>query len=949
MTSVISVSNAEELMNALALVKGGDSIVLAPGDYGDLKMGPFDALSGQFASNVTITSADPTMPASFSGLKLTNASNITFDNVVFDHKYSAGDSIWEQPFGMSDSTNITITNSTFDGDVPTGVSSVDDGVGTGYGLFVRGSSNIKLDSNEFHTFRIGITFAETTGIEITNNNIHSMRSDGMNMLEVQNVLIEDNYLHDFEGAIGSGDHRDMIQFWTGYTDAPSTDIIIRGNLLDIGEGDWTQSIFMRNDLVDQGLAGSEMFYQNILIENNTIYNGHLHGITIGETNGLVIRNNSVIQAEGRDGLQEGGIGVPVINLADSSTNVQVVSNIAGGLMGFGDQNDWSRQNNAFIQNDDPNAPGYYDDVFFKSSMSPREGVHEFVVIPGSMIDALGAGSTHVQLDTQPDTVNPLFNVTSLENGGGAIVFDASETYGPVDLVDATIEWNFGDGIVATGAVVQHVFGAAGIYEVTATVRLPDGTAASTKAPVAIAGDNIVSFDRQSGQFINHAYGFDEIAAGSVDDLVTTAEGYGIQMGGTGFHAIIDSDDIARIFGADNFEMSMTISADAPGASSGEILRLHQSFITEVDQNGELFFRLFTDDGSQVRVRTQGVKLDDGQAHQIRIAFNGAEDSLQIWIDEALIASEAVTGSLPEAKRTLTFGNGWGQDNFDGKLLDFSLSSASNDFSLYDGATVPLSSAEINAPEPDSTPQEDPVLDSSETAISEPIEPGDTTNSPESDPAVTEPVKEPDAEEESSLPEPFLNGGYHLDFASKKIKFRDDAHLVDTQDGTAISFDGAKDFVSLGRLKEFETSQKLAFSVDFTSDNNNGVERLVWNHMKVGLALTKDGLRVHVGNSEDTFGKYFQVDEFDLHDGSQHNVTVMVDAETDRLQVLVDNALVLDEQETDFELVGAGGHEWGWSLGTAWDSWFDGEVYDLQVSDQFAFAETPLITDGLNFA
>jgi len=72
--------------------------------------------------------------------------------------------------------------------------------------------------------------------------------------------------------------------------------------------------------------------------------------------------------------------------------------------------------------------------------------------------------------------------------------------------------------------------------------------------------------------------------------------------------------------------------------------------------------------------------------------------------------------------------------------------------------------------------------------------------------------------------------------------------------------------------------------------------------------------------------------------------VLVDAETDRLQVVVDDVLVLDEQGTDFDFVGAGGREWGWSLGTAWNRWFEGEVYDFQVSDDFAFVQTPETAD-----
>ena len=38
-----------------------------------------------------------------------------------------------------------------------------------------------------------------------------------------------------------------------------------------------------------------MFYRNFVIENNHIEGAHPHGITVGEANGLVIRNNTVVK------------------------------------------------------------------------------------------------------------------------------------------------------------------------------------------------------------------------------------------------------------------------------------------------------------------------------------------------------------------------------------------------------------------------------------------------------------------------------------------------------------------------------------------------------------------------------------------------------------------------------------------------------------------------------
>jgi hypothetical protein len=309
----------------------------------------------------------------------------------------------------------------------------------------------------------------------------------------------------------------------------------------------------------------------------------------------------------------------------------------------------------------------------------------------------------------------------------------------------------------------------------------------------------------------------------------------------------------------------------------------------------------------------------------------------------------VFGALTGGRRSLDFGNPWGQKNFDGELSAFSLSSDLKDFLTYDGEVLPGTQTDTISPDVIGTEEEtvldnSPVIDGMETVIPEPTVPEETITSPESDPVLQEPVEAPVLEEETGQPSHLLKDGYVLDFAtiatSDTIKLHDNAQVIDTPNGPSLSFDGKRDFVELGRLTEFEASQKIAFSVDFTSDNaSNRAERLVWNHEKIGLSLEGDGVRVHVGNNASKFDEGFLVSGLGLNDGRQHSATVLIDAETDQLQILIDDVLVLNKEDTDFDFVGAGGYEWGWSLGTAWNRWFEGEVHEFQVTDQFDFIET----------
>jgi len=237
MPGTLNVSNLTELYSALAKAQGGETILLAGGNYGDFNLTMQSKFNYAFPSNVTIASADPVNPAVFSGVDVRGASNLTFDGITFDYTFSTGDPIYFRPFQFNGCDNITIRNSTFDGDVAKGVSAQADGLGYAFGLVVGNSTGVMVENNEIFGFYRGVVMGGNTGTVVRGNELHSIRMDGMNFVQMQNAVIEDNYIHDFFRSKLAGDHADMIQFWTNGSTKPSTDIIIRNNILDIGDGD----------------------------------------------------------------------------------------------------------------------------------------------------------------------------------------------------------------------------------------------------------------------------------------------------------------------------------------------------------------------------------------------------------------------------------------------------------------------------------------------------------------------------------------------------------------------------------------------------------------------------------------------------------------------------------------------------------------------------------------
>lgn len=135
---------------------------------------------------------------------------------------------------------------------------------------------------------------------------------------------------DCESRRKSRIHGDMLQMHSATDTWPSKNILIARNRFLIGNGTWAQSIFMANEA-----ATTKGPYVNIAIEDNEIENCHLHGATVGETDGLTITGN-VFRRKITDDLEtqryvrqygaNGGIMFPRINLIPKSKNVTVTGN-----------------------------------------------------------------------------------------------------------------------------------------------------------------------------------------------------------------------------------------------------------------------------------------------------------------------------------------------------------------------------------------------------------------------------------------------------------------------------------------------------------------------------------------------------------------------------------------------------------------------------------------------
>lgn len=329
--TIINVSGAGQFMAAIQSARAGDTLLLAPGNYGAVRLDGNANPNLKFAGDVTITSAVAASPAVFSDVTVSGVTNLNFENI--DFIATAGGTSGD-PVTITQSQGITINNATFDGHQIGGIQN---------GLLVSASSDIQISNSELADFYFGAGFRIVDNLRLLNNDVHSMDLDGLRLAQVTNTLIQGNRLHDMDGDTDGG-HRDMIQFWTTETSAPSANVTIRDNVLDVGDGRSIQSLFIYNEAVSQYGAGPGMFYRNLLIENNRIEGTHPHGITVGETNGLTIRGNTVVKDPTNPYFMQGH--EPKINVDPDSVGVTITGNITHGITGT--QPGWNVTGNQIV-------------------------------------------------------------------------------------------------------------------------------------------------------------------------------------------------------------------------------------------------------------------------------------------------------------------------------------------------------------------------------------------------------------------------------------------------------------------------------------------------------------------------------------------------------------------------------------------------------------------------
>jgi hypothetical protein len=297
MPKTVTVSTSKQLLAAARNAKGGDTILLAAGNYSDgllYKINP--------TSTVTIKSASGLNDVNFYTFTVNASSNLSVQNINVVHPLQAGQPEWSRAATIGGSSNISMVGIHFQGSMN------GDRNDDGNGLTITDSSRVTVLNSTFEQFNNAAVIGVTKDIVFAGNTITDVR-EGVNMGGIDGGLFERNVITNVVPDRSKGDHSDAFQLHSGGRAPNSNDVVFRSNVI-VSD---SQGIFISN-----GQAGS--YQKNIVIENNYYEGRNGTGIGLYGVQNAIVTGNTL-----REGTREAGWS-PAIMLG-GSTGVTFDSNI----------------------------------------------------------------------------------------------------------------------------------------------------------------------------------------------------------------------------------------------------------------------------------------------------------------------------------------------------------------------------------------------------------------------------------------------------------------------------------------------------------------------------------------------------------------------------------------------------------------------------------------------
>lgn len=261
------------LAAALEAAAPGDRILLAPGAYGDVTIGP---RRGRGA--VTIAAAEENRPPVFRSLFLRDADRVSLVNLTITFG-SVADPLTSRALEVRRCVDIRLERLSIS-------SSANEIAGDdAYGVIIRGSRNVSLLASRIHDVFRGVAVFDSDNVTVSAADIARVGSDGVVAQGVIGLKVENSSFTNFVPVDPVRWHPDAIQLWSRGAKRANERIVIRGNVIQRGAGAPAQGIFVKTP---------EIASREILIERNRIEQSMGQGIFVQNAANVTIRENKLI-------------------------------------------------------------------------------------------------------------------------------------------------------------------------------------------------------------------------------------------------------------------------------------------------------------------------------------------------------------------------------------------------------------------------------------------------------------------------------------------------------------------------------------------------------------------------------------------------------------------------------------------------------------------------------
>lgn len=631
---VVVVSNNAELKRAVGAADGGELIQLA---YSKLPytLNWYSKEKKVYDVSVTITSLNSASPAVISAMTITNIENVIIKNLKFV----------AEPIGLLKSSplllviksnKIVVENCLFKGPALTFAHNEAE-FQNGTGVQARSVTDFRFENNEVSHLAFGISIfgalndSLNKDIIVRNNKVHHIQGDSIRVVQASNILIGNNSIYSVLGSSQDVNHTDMIQFWTTNTNKPATNVTISGNYLHSGNEVVAQSIFMRNEVVDRGLANKEMYYQNILIENNIIYSSHTHGITVGETVNLNIKNNTVLY----NYIENNNSTAPTINISENSVDVVVSKNIvAKGRFAK------THKDNLFVQRSYPNQSNYYANFFVNSLIGPGATRSDLQAKPNTIIENEGWGASGTKIARTSIDLIPRAIVTMVkypyvfELDGGYSTFKNGYTSS-----NATYTWTLEDGRIEQKQKPLLEFHRAGEHLIKLHVKI--GSQESVKFIKINVDDPLLFNLKIDKNKISDASSYNSHIASNVSTIDISQGGRSYLLNNE--NSIEIDKNTINIFNRKELAFEFWIKSTDKIGKNGELFTIHKSLKINVLANGEVESRFTNENNEEFRLKSIGINIHNGSWHNIVVSYSSIDGVAFLFVDGNKVSEVPVWG------------------------------------------------------------------------------------------------------------------------------------------------------------------------------------------------------------------------------------------------------------------------------------------------------------------